>query len=96
MVPVCSGLVLDAEGVWGVRAGGESQARVTVQVGGLVQIHDVSPVTGYLSQADPRAHFGLGRAGRADRGEIRWPNGRVTRLENVRANQVLTVEQKNR
>jgi len=76
--------------------GGKSDAigaRVTVETGSLIQIQDVIPVTGYLSQADPRAHFGLGKAERADRVEIRWPDGRTTQLNNVRANRILTVVQ---
>jgi len=35
----------------------------------------------------------LGKADRAEAVEIRWPNGRVTRRENVSANQFLTVVQ---
>jgi hypothetical protein len=78
------------------RPGGRSQAigtRVTVKAGGLTQIHDVIPVTGYLSQADPRAHFGLGSSSQVDEVLIRWPDGTTTRLEDVTANQVLTVVQ---
>ena len=58
-------------------------ARVTVKTGALVQIHDVIPVTGYLSQSDPRPHFGLAKATKADVVEIRWPNGQVTTLKDV-------------
>jgi hypothetical protein len=75
-------------------AGGKREAigaRVTVKTGSLVQIQDVIPVTGYLSQADPRPHFGLGDARKADVVEIRWPDGRVTQLEDVPAGQFLTV-----
>ncbi|NLX55488.1 MAG: CRTAC1 family protein [Planctomycetaceae bacterium] len=68
-------------------------ARVTVTAGKLVQIHDVVPVVGYLSQADPRCHFGLGTATKADRVEIRWPNGQRTELKDVAADQILTVVQ---
>ncbi len=73
-------------------------ARITVKTGRLTQIHDVIPVTGYLSQADPRAHFGLGKADKADLVEIRWPvslrdGGRTTRIKDVAANQFLTVVQ---
>ncbi|MHC4741701.1 MAG: CRTAC1 family protein [Planctomycetota bacterium] len=77
-------------------AGGKTDAigaRVTVKVGELTQIQDLTPVTGYLSQADHRRHFGLGKAGTADSVEIRWPDGQTTRLTNVKANQVLTVIQ---
>ncbi|NUQ65498.1 MAG: CRTAC1 family protein [Pirellulales bacterium] len=68
-------------------------ARVTVTAGALRQIQDLVPVRSYLSQGDPRLHFGLGKAGQADRVEIRWPDGRTTSLENVRAGQFLTVVQ---
>ncbi|MGA2253057.1 MAG: CRTAC1 family protein [Thermoguttaceae bacterium] len=68
-------------------------ARVTVKTGGLVQIHDVIPVTGYLSQSDPRPHFGLAKATKADVVEIRWPNGRMTTLKDVKADQFLKVVQ---
>jgi hypothetical protein len=68
-------------------------ARVTVKSGALVQMHDVIPVTGYLSQSDPRPHFGLGKATKADVVEIRWPNGRSTSLRDVRADQFLKVVQ---
>jgi hypothetical protein len=70
-------------------------ARVTVTTGSLTQIQDVIPVTGYLSQADPRRHFGLGNAAKADKVEIRWPNGQTTNLTDVKANQFLTVIQEN-
>jgi hypothetical protein len=78
-------------------AGGQSDAigaRVTVTSGALVQIQDVIPVTGYLSQADTRRHFGLGQADKAEAVEIRWPDSQVTRLSDVKANQILKVTQK--
>jgi len=76
--------------------GGKSDAigaRVTVTSGELMQIRDVTPVTGYLSQADPRAHFGLGKATTADAVTVRWTNGNVTRLTDVKGNRILTVVQ---
>jgi hypothetical protein len=66
-------------------------ARVTVTTGALTQIDDVNPVRGYLSQSDPRLHFGLAGADHATV-EIRWPDGKVERLEDVKANQILTRE----
>jgi len=39
----------------------------------LKQIEDLMPTRGYLSQGDPRLHFGLGKAPYADQVEIRWP-----------------------
>ncbi len=66
-------------------------ARVTVTAGALRQIEDVVPVRGYLSQMDPRLHFGLGKADRVDEVEIRWPDGTVEKLRDVKPNQTLTV-----
>ncbi len=66
-------------------------ARVTVTAGDLTQIQDLSPVRGYPVAVDPRLHFGLGKATKADRVEIRWPNGRTTQLTDVSADQFLTV-----
>jgi len=68
-------------------------ARVTATTGTLVQIADVALAQGYMSQSDPRAHFGLGKAAKADRVEIRWPNGRKTQRTDVPADQILKVVQ---
>ena len=64
---------------------------MTVTVGSLRMIHPVHAVSGYLSSGDPRAHFGLNAADKADLVEIRWPDGEVQRIENVEANQILEV-----
>lgn len=80
--------------VWPKRSNGKTDAigaRVTVRAGSLIQFRDAIPTRGYLSQMDPRVHFGLGDNTVADWVEIRWPNGKKTRLENVKANQVLKV-----
>jgi len=66
-------------------------ARVTVTANGIRMIDDVNPVRGYLSQGDPRLHFGLAGAQQADV-EIRWPDGVTERLAGVKANQVLKLE----
>ena len=64
-------------------------ARVTVTAGGVKQLRDLIPTGGYLSQADPRLHYGLGRHGRAERVEIRWPDGQATVLTDVPSRQFL-------
>jgi hypothetical protein len=55
------------------------------------QIREIRAGSSYLSQNDLRAHFGLGRATRADRIEIRWPSGRSEVLRDVAVNQIVTV-----
>jgi hypothetical protein len=53
----------------------------------------VSTAGSYLSSSDKRAHFGLGAVTAAKSIEIRWPSGIVQRLENVRADQILKVDE---
>ena len=68
-------------------------ARVTVTVGDMRMVRDISPVSGYLSQSDPRAHFGLRQSAKVDRVAIRWPNGKTTTMANVEANRFIEVMQ---
>ncbi|MCL4178041.1 MAG: VCBS repeat-containing protein [Verrucomicrobia bacterium] len=65
---------------------------VTVKANALTMIQPVIGVNGYLTSSDPRPHFGLGDATRAERVEVVWPDGSKRVLEHVPANQVLTVK----
>jgi hypothetical protein len=47
--------------------------------------------TSYLSQNDPRLHFGLGQRRTVDEVTIQWPSGKTQKLKEVRANQFLKV-----
>lgn len=66
-------------------------ARVKVSSGSLIQTLQKRSTTGYLSQNDPRMHFGLGKNEIADKVEIKWPSGKTQVLENIKANQILNV-----
>jgi enediyne biosynthesis protein E4 len=66
-------------------------ARLKLTVGGKVLIQEVRAGSSYLSQSDLRVHFGMDKAPRADRLEIRWPSGAVDVLQDIEANQILTV-----
>ena len=68
-------------------------ARVSVVAGGRERFQDVIGVNGYLSQGDTRAHFGLGKAAKADLVRVRWPDGTTQEWKDVKADQVLRVEQ---
>lgn len=68
-------------------------SRVKLTSGGLVQTAQKKSTTGYLSQNDPRMHFGLAKNGLVEKIEIKWPSGQVQVLENVKANQILTVKE---
>jgi len=66
-------------------------ARLKLTIGGKVLLQEVRAGSSYLSQSDLRVHFGMGKAPRAERLEIRWPSGAVEVLQNLEANQILTV-----
>ena len=61
--------------------------------GDLAQVKEVRSTYGYLGANDLRVHFGLGRRERAELIEIRWPSGITQKLENVAADQFLTVRE---
>ncbi len=82
-------LMLDLSGSKSNRDG--LGAKVTVSAGGLLQFDEKKSGTSYLSQGDPRMHFGLGRASKADEVTIRWPSGISQKLRDVKANQILKV-----
>ncbi|MSO22873.1 MAG: tetratricopeptide repeat protein [Acidobacteria bacterium] len=67
--------------------------RLVLKAGELTQIREVKAGSSYQSQNDLRLHFGLGKASRVDRLELRWPSGTVDVLENIKANQILTVRE---
>jgi hypothetical protein len=69
-------------------------AVVTVRAGALVQTAYVRSGTSYLSQDDMRQHFGLGTAARVDAIEVRWPDGTTSRLEGVKADQLVEIRQR--
>ncbi len=66
-------------------------AGIRLVAGDEVQIAQKKSTSGYLSQSDPRVHFGMADHKEADRIEITWPSGKVQVLEQVPANQILTV-----
>jgi enediyne biosynthesis protein E4 len=68
-------------------------ARVKITAGGKVQTAQKKSTTGYLSQNDPRIHFGLAKTESVEKVEIRWPSGKVQVLENIKANQILDVKE---
>jgi hypothetical protein len=70
-------------------------ARLKLTAGGKTQITQKKSTTGYLSQNDPRIHFGLGKKERVEKLEIIWPSGKVQVLENLKANQILEVIEPN-
>ena len=68
-------------------------ARVKVVTGKLAQVDEVRSGGSYLSQNDLRLHFGLGKAERVDRVEIRWPSGKTEVLQNLAARSFYSVKE---
>ena len=65
--------------------------RIKINADGTEQIAQKKSTTGYLSQNDPRIHFGLAKSDTVDTIEIIWPSGKIQTLENVKANQILEI-----
>ena len=58
-----------------------------------VQKRLVQSGSSYISQEDKRLHFGLGQAAQVDSLDVLWPDGTTTKMPNVKANQVLNIQQ---
>jgi enediyne biosynthesis protein E4 len=68
-------------------------ARVSVFVGDRRSSGEVQGGASFLSQNDPRLHFGLGTETSYARIEVQWPGGEVERFPGGRANQIMTLTQ---
>ena len=84
-------VLIKASGVKSNRSG--IGARVRVVAGDLNQVDEVRSGDSYLSQSDPRLHFGLERRTKIDLIEIRWPSGVVDKITNANVNKILTVRE---
>lgn len=68
-------------------------ARVTVTAGGRAFEQTAWPRCGYLTQGDPRLHFGLGGAARVERIDVVWPDGTRQTVADPPETPVVTVVQ---
>jgi hypothetical protein len=66
-------------------------ARLTVKAGKLIQLGEVCGGGSYISQNDPRLHFGLGQEAVIDEVGIKWPDGRTETIRGLPANFVYTI-----
>jgi len=57
----------------------------------VVQFSEVRAGGSYISQNDPRLHFGLGVEAKMDEVEIKWPSGKVEALRDVPADFIYTI-----
>jgi enediyne biosynthesis protein E4 len=68
-------------------------ARLTVRASGLTQTWEVRRTAGIYSFSDPRAHFGLGEAEKADLLRVEWPGGKVDEFRDVPAGRHYVVDE---
>jgi len=57
------------------------------------QIDEVRSGGSYYSQNDLRVHFGIGKNKRIKTIEVRWPSGQIDTLNDLAANQLITVKE---
>ncbi|HVG14321.1 MAG TPA: VCBS repeat-containing protein [Chitinophagaceae bacterium] len=66
-------------------------SKLHLYYGASQQFYEHQPSRGYLSTVDNRAHFGLGPVENIDSLKVYWPDGKLTVLRNVKADQLLTI-----
>ncbi len=68
-------------------------AQVSLWSEGKLYYQEQSPQRGFQSSVDLRLLFGLGTIERLDSMEVFWPDGRVTKKQNISTNQEIIVQQ---
>ncbi len=66
-------------------------AKITIWNGGKEQHQFQSVIRGYISSVEPIIHFGL-QTNTIDSLKIIWPGGKVSKLKNIKADQVLEID----
>ncbi len=66
--------------------------RVTINIGGAVQIRSIDGGSNYLVQSELSAHFGLGSATVVDEVRVLWGDGTNTVLRHVPRNRTLSID----
>lgn len=66
-------------------------SKVKIKYGDQVQVREATFTRGYLSASEPILHFGLGEVAQIDKLTVSWFDGTETVLENVKADQLLSI-----
>ncbi len=85
-------ILLKLVGAKSTRMGIGAQIRITGE-DGVKQYNEVTTATGYACSSDSRVHFGLGASKVIREIEIQWPSRIRQVLQNVPADQILTIEE---
>jgi enediyne biosynthesis protein E4 len=67
-------------------------SKVTIKCGEDVYYQELSPMRGFMSTVDSKLLFGTGAHAMIDTITVLWPDGRVTELTQLKADQIVTVE----
>lgn len=70
-------------------------AKLTLYKGADRQFLEQMPARGYQSTVSPVLHFGLGNLDGADSLRVVWQSGKEELIQNIKANQVITVDENN-
>ncbi|MGB7207800.1 MAG: CRTAC1 family protein [Pyrinomonadaceae bacterium] len=70
-------------------------ARIKLTTGDGAQIEEVRSGSSYYSQNDMRVNFGVGKAAKIKSVEVRWPSGQIDTLNDLAANQIITLKEGN-
>ena len=65
--------------------------KVEIVSNGVKQVQELTLSRGFQSSVAPELHFGLAQADKIDQLTVRWPDGSQQRLDDVAANQMLTL-----
>lgn len=85
-------LLIDAYGHKSPRDPVGAEFKVTTGLGRILYNH-YSVSVGFMSTSDRRVHFGLGAENKIASVEIRWPSGAIQKLADVRADQILRIDE---
>ena len=67
-------------------------AKVEITHDDKKQLYEIASTRGFYSSSEALAHFGLGDASQVDKLKVYWPGGKVSTLENIEVNQLVTVD----
>lgn len=68
-------------------------ARVEIFTGANSQTREIYTSGGFLSTDEPIAHFGIGKATKADRVKILWPSGATQEVKDLKAGKIHTIDE---
>ncbi|MEY3689917.1 MAG: hypothetical protein RIT37_1479 [Bacteroidota bacterium] len=68
-------------------------AIVNIRIGKTLQSFEINATRGLASSVAPYAYFGLGNASKVDEVIVTWPGGATEIIKNVKANQLITLDQ---